>query len=913
MKSTWWLIAVGVLCGCPPQNSKPCFDDTECSRDQRCRLGACGPVCLNDLECGDSQVCRSGLCQPRPECVTETECASGFTCTEGRCQCLGDSSCGTNQQCKGGSCVTRTRCRADTECAEQGGHCEITQGLCLPACMTSTDCAPQLDPQVALALYGCIDRACVRRCINDLTCGGQSIICAANLCRAADCQTLTDCAAGQFCTGAAFGRCLTYTPCTDDSSCSRNWQCKRFETAACPPGFDCQQKLCLEQPQCLTDADCITGVPGTATAKQTGYCGEGHCQPTVSCQSATECAAGLTCIAKICVPTACRGQGDCAGACVDGRCVLAPSPGEINVLRVSPTRGLLEVGDMLRVSLIAFRLDGSSYPLTVGAFTVVDALGASSTNASVTPEGLVTALAGGDVIIRASVPGSALAAVETRLTIVPQVMTGRRVLVVDAATQGPLRNAHVRGCLEPTCDAPSEALTDARGLANFDAMGAGSASFTVVSAQVRSDGLPAFERASIIGTTAAQVYLPLRVNPVKAASGVNGSISFTRVTTSGTYWAGLVATSFGDVPSVKPTDLLGDTFSVQLDLINQKVPVPGALVLYTSAAFGVPQEVKPRSFGFGQAGTRFVVGYAGRGELQQLLTARSIDFLGYLGAFDYALDAPLTLTPQVNVPDTADVNGNGLCTNPQRCPAGTEDVPDYANFTRVSMTPSRPQAVRTELVLPKVVSSVSTVLVSAVQIDPEAGLLPVGFASRTPGAVGSDGLRAVDAVILRSGAPYNGLEIAQSGIWAVATNAQGTGLSGRLSQAASLPPRVVVSPFLPWPAGGSYAPLTKIFSPGQPTWSSVYSSGAELARVSITGTEQRHVLYFAMRGDQTAVAVPEAPSGPGADPTTEAATALEVVTIDLAAGVTPDEVFSLRGVNLFNWVTATDGYARFDR
>ena len=913
MKAPILICALVSLVGCPAENSKACAADSECTAGQRCRRGACGPICLDDSECGDAQVCRSGACKARPECTIDTDCATGFACTADRCQCIRDSSCGSNQSCTAGSCTTRRPCTLDADCVGQGGRCEVTQGICLPSCVTSTDCAPQLDPQVALALYACIDSACVRRCVNDVTCGGSGFLCASNLCRKADCKTLSDCAPGQYCTSANFGRCAAYSTCTDSSTCQRNWECRRFATAACPPGFDCNQQLCLELPQCLTDADCVTGIPGTGSAKQNGYCAEGHCQPTSSCVSPTECGPGKTCIAKVCVPAACRGHQECrAGqACVDGSCIDAPMPAQINVLRVTPASALLEVGDTLQLKLVAFRLDGSSFPYSEAAFTVVDQAGMASTAAAVTPQGLVTAVEAGSVVIRVKVTGSALDPVQMTLTIVPEVTTGRRLLVVDAATKAPLVGAQVFGCVD--CSAPTAAITDSSGIAFFAALGAGPATFTVVSAELRPDGLPAFERASIIGATSPDVYLPLRANPVKSAAGFNASLSFSKVSTSGTYWAGLVATSIGDLPSVKPADLLGDTFRVKLDIINQKIPVPGAVVLYTSAAFGFPQEVKPRAFGFGQPGTRFVVGYAGRGELVQAFSARSIDFLGYLGAFDYGLDTGITMSPKVNVPDTADVNGNGLCTNPGVCPMGTEEVPDYASFTRVSMTPSRQQSIRTEVVFPKVPQAVATVLTSAVEIDAEAGLLPVGFASKTPGMPGSDGTRTVASVTLRSGAPYNGLEVAQPGLWSLATNTQGTGLTARVSRHAVLPTRVVVSPFLPWPTDGSYSPETRTFSPGQPVWSSVYSSGAELARVAITGTEQRHVLYFAISGTQTAVVVPRTPAGPGADPTAQAMVGLEVVTVDLANGVTPDEIWSLHGVNLSSWVTVIDGYSRFDR
>ena len=44
---------------------------------------------------------------------------------------------------------------------------------------------------------------------------------------------------------------------------------------------------------CLIDGDCVSGT--AMTTSQTGYCAEGHCQPTVKCSGAS-CAAGLECM-----------------------------------------------------------------------------------------------------------------------------------------------------------------------------------------------------------------------------------------------------------------------------------------------------------------------------------------------------------------------------------------------------------------------------------------------------------------------------------------------------------------------------------------------------------------------------------------------------------------------------------------
>ena len=168
-------------------------------------------------------------------------------------------------------------------------------------------------------------------------------------------------------------------------------------------------------------------------------------------------------------------------------------------------------------------------------------------------------------------------------------------------------------------------------------------------------------------------------------------------------------------------------------------------------------------------------------------------------------------------------------------------------------------------------------------------------------------------VVLRSGAPYAGLELSTPGIWALGGNNAGTAFSGRLTRGPTLPAKVLLAPFLPVPSNPSYQVAGRPFAPGQPQWASVYSSGGELARVSLTGTQQRHVLYFALAAAQTSIALPPTPSGPGADPALQASPRLEVIAVDLANGTPVEEIFTLRGINLSSWIAAIDGYSRFDK
>jgi hypothetical protein len=901
------------LCACPAVNSTPCDTDAQCTASQRCRRGACGPICLNDGECGDMQVCRAGICKPPPECVKDSECASGFTCTADKCQCAMDSACAANQLCISGTCQARKRCTADADCVGTGQRCEVSQGLCLPICNMPADCAPGIDPRVALTLYSCASGTCTRRCLNDVTCGGEGIICKSGLCGTADCKTLADCPPSQYCTSATFGRCVAYKFCALNSECATNFECKKFDPLQCPPGFDCSKSVCLEQPKCLIDGDCVSG---TTMMSQTGYCQESHCQPTAKCTSAATCGAGKECVGGLCVPSTCRGHSECGigKACVDGVCVPAPVAADIALLAMSPTTALLEVGDTVQLRLVGFRLDASSYPLTSGTFSVVDEAGMPSTLASVDASGLVTGLGAGKVVVRGTVTGAGVAAVESKITIYAAVTAGRRVLVVDAATKAPLAGVKVNGCESASCATPTEVVTDATGAALFPALGTGAAIFTAVSQAVRTDGLPRFERASVIDTTSADVFLPLRENPVHSAAGFNAGISFMEVRTSGQYWAGLAAMSASDLPSVDLPLLLGENFTVQLPGIGQGVPVPGSLVLYTSPGFGIPQEIKGKSLGLGQAGNvRHAVAFAGRADLDAALALRSTQFLSYVGAFDYTVQTNFVLTDRARIPDATDIDGDGLCANMTKCPMGSEDVPDYANFTPMNFTPKREQKRRTEVVLPRLPSTLDTVVIAAAEVAAEGGLLPIGFSSVNAGPAGPDGTKMVPAVVLRSGTPYGGLELATPGIWALGGNNAGNSYSGRLTRGPTLPVKVLVAPFLPVPGNPSYQVAGRSFAPGQPQWSSVYSSGGELARVSLTGSQQRHVLYFAIASAQTTITVPAAPTGPGTDPASQGTVKMEVVAVDLANGTSVEDVFTLKGVNLSSWVTAIDGYSRFDK
>lgn len=909
--------ALFALSACPPVNATPCNDDSQCTSEQRCRRGACGPICVDDTECGDSQVClTNGTCGARPECAKDTDCAAGFTCGQGKCQCADDTACAANQQCKNGTCQVRARCTADADCIGTGNRCEVTQGICLPLCNMPQECAPTLDPRVAFAIYTCVQGTCTRRCTQDLQCGGQGLICRNGLCSKADCAQASDCPMNQYCSSSTFGRCLAYQTCAQTSECPRNNECRRFTQTECPPGFDCGQAICQELQRCLADGDCVSGIPGTMGAEIIGYCEEGHCQPSPTCMVSQQCASGKTCIGGVCVPQVCRGHLECATgqACVDGACIAAPPADQIDQLRLSPLTNFLIEGDALQLHVVAIRIDGSSFPIAAATYEVKDAMGAASTHATVTAQGVLSAVMAGEVRVKANVTGAFVSSNEIRVQIIPRVMMGRRVIVTDAATGEPLAGVAVRACPVADCSTPTDVTTTANGLAEFPLLDGSALTVTAAPSALRADGLPLHERASILGTTVTDIALPLRENPVRSNAGFSASISFSYVSTTGSYWAGFVTASASDVPSLTANGLLGENFQTEVPGINQQVPVPGAFVLYTSPGLGFPQEVKSKSLAFAQPGNaRFVQSWAGRAYLDSVLNLRSIDVLSYLGAFDYEQQRSVAFSPRPYVADSTDVDGDGLCSTMSRCPMGSEDVPDYARFTPLSFQPARQQKLRTEVVVPGVPSTFDTVLVASALFDQRAGMLPTGFASKTAGQPGADGLRAIDPVVVRGGPAYNGLEIATPGLWVLAANAAGNSFSGRLLRSPVLGSRVLTTPFLPAPADASYSIVNRALNPGQPAWNSVLSTGGELGRASLTGTDTRHVIYFPIAQGQTSVPWPSVPTAPGQDPAAQPMSKLEIVGVDLVSGVSINSLFDTAGVTLATWSQVIDGYARLDR
>jgi hypothetical protein len=590
-----------------------------------------------------------------------------------------------------------------------------------------------------------------------------------------------------------------------------------------------------------------------------------------------------------------------------------PPASSIVSFALSPKASTLVVGDTLQLSLVAYLLDGTSVPLTQGSFSVVDASGAPSSAATVSSSGLVTAVSAGAVRVKASPSGAAVSPQELSLTVLSAVESGRRVTVVDAATWRPLAGVEVLGCDAPPasgpCPTPVTVTTDARGTALFPGFTGTTASFSAAASELRADGYPRYDRVSVVSTPARDVLLPLSDNPVHGAAGFNAGISFNEVHSSGELSVGFSVLSAGDPTAVDLSNLLGETFLVPLPGLTQRVPAPGSLVAYANLGLAGNTELKPRSYGLGRAGRRTAVAFAGKLPLSQATSLRSTDLLAWSGAMDYSLQAFTSFTHLPYVPDETDLDGDGLCSDTTRC-QGSEDLPDYNHFTGLTHRPRREQLRRTEVVLPNLPSGFDTAVVAAVELSAEAGLMPMGIASRTGGAAGADGTRPVQPVLLRSGSPYGGAEAGTPGVWVFATSAtSGASVSGRIVRGPTLPTRVAVPAFLPVPTA-AYTPASRTFTPSAASWSTLAGAGVGLARVTLTGAQGRHVVFLALDSGAGPVQVPDSPAGADTDPAGQAGVSLEVTALRLSEGLSAEGLLDTPGVNLLQLPVVLDAYSR---
>jgi len=86
------VFGTGLIIGCPIVTPPPsgCTSDTDCASGETCTDNACVPAasgCTTDADCASGETCTGGACVPAASgCTTDADCAAGETCTAGACE-----------------------------------------------------------------------------------------------------------------------------------------------------------------------------------------------------------------------------------------------------------------------------------------------------------------------------------------------------------------------------------------------------------------------------------------------------------------------------------------------------------------------------------------------------------------------------------------------------------------------------------------------------------------------------------------------------------------------------------------------------------------------------------------------------------------------------------------------------------
>ncbi len=225
-------------------NRPDCYIDTDCPSGYFCTDGSCKiKQCENDSDCSSDMVCNlityecetpQTHCSPIDDCVSDNDCFPTQSCIGCRCidkSSICDPECSENEVCVQNTCVEDTPC--DPEC-NPGMHCieQDSEYVCVE-CVTNADCT---DGKLCYQ-NSCQDESTLCNCMPGDVCDTTGDV---PHCRPKECDTDADCMQGEICVNNL---------CESDPNYNCNIQC--------PLGYRCNNDTANCEPiPCNTDADC---------------------------------------------------------------------------------------------------------------------------------------------------------------------------------------------------------------------------------------------------------------------------------------------------------------------------------------------------------------------------------------------------------------------------------------------------------------------------------------------------------------------------------------------------------------------------------------------------------------------------------------------------------------------------------
>ena len=373
---------------CPPWK---CQADKDCGAGEACTSGVCKPAPVQPAptlckKCSTNADCKGGICSSYPEgkyctqpCSNKLFCPSGYACksisgsdqcapTSGICGCKSDSDCYSGFACSNGRCLRQgggkygdacdsvRRCAQGYRCIQQNG-----KGTCFQACQGAY---PSGVPGATCG--GSTGRSCQSgsRC---LRLSGVGNVCFRT------CSSSGQCVNGGSCrrlsNNLAFCYCTADSQCKNGATCNRDrvsslGQCAKKSNSGsqCSAGFTCQNTtsgyLCVGGSgqdvgqECSSTRRCQSGLVCARTDRGNSVCIR-RCTSNSSCSkeggqciqsgnirfcvcNSAKCNSGYVCKDissrnKVCTRGSstggCRSDSDCSGTqtCQGGKCQDQPA------------------------------------------------------------------------------------------------------------------------------------------------------------------------------------------------------------------------------------------------------------------------------------------------------------------------------------------------------------------------------------------------------------------------------------------------------------------------------------------------------------------------------------------------------------------------------------------------------------
>jgi hypothetical protein len=334
--------------------AQPCAYDNFCPTGYSCKLlsgkfycisasGEC--KCQNDTNCHTGFVCTEEVCQ-RPGggkygdvCAQLRPCATDYKCIETEdghyCfkPCLGiypagtpGSPCKENGSCENGAnCYTiyanntlclRT-CRSNADCVT-GGICRNLGSASFCSCVNDSECKDGYTCNSdALRTFGmcAIKSNASNECDNSFVC--RYSMATSYLCHpeptqepGEQCDDSSLCKSGMLCARTTNDQALCVRICRDDNSCQ-------------PEGGTCTRSPGFRFCSCANSTSCKYGYRCQTISGQTSICIQAP-----KCQNSGDCKSDELCKNGVCVSAKCARDDNCAPAesCVAGQCVAKSSP-----------------------------------------------------------------------------------------------------------------------------------------------------------------------------------------------------------------------------------------------------------------------------------------------------------------------------------------------------------------------------------------------------------------------------------------------------------------------------------------------------------------------------------------------------------------------------------------------------------